>query len=131
MVDAKPNSESFMQNVLGIFSENTSPKDQWPMVSSYLCPFLMLIIWIASLCKNLINFSTIHSKVVIPLAILICICVCCKFVKSETFTSYDSNSIEMQEVRILKPNFKHFKGCACLECLHRQLVKELDMKSVN
>ncbi|XP_016927794.3 uncharacterized protein [Drosophila suzukii] len=113
MVDAKPNSESFMQNVLEIFSESTSTKGQWPMVSSYFCPFLMLIIWIAS-------FS-----------ILICICVCCKFVKSETFTSYDSNSIEMQEVRILEPNFKHFKRCACLECLHRQLAKELDMKSVN
>ncbi|XP_044251948.2 uncharacterized protein [Drosophila takahashii] len=113
MVDVLSNSETFMQNVRRIFAGNTSNKGEWPMVSSYFCPLLMLVLWLITLC------------------ILVCVCVCCKFVKSETFTRYDSNSIEMQDVHILEPTFKHYKGCACLECLHRQLAKELDLKSGN
>ncbi|XP_016953070.1 uncharacterized protein LOC108026607 isoform X2 [Drosophila biarmipes] len=113
MVDSKGNSETFMQRVLGILSENTSSKGEMPMVSRYFCPVLLLVIWMVSL------------------TILVCVCLCCKFVKSESITSYDSNSFEVQEVRVLEPTFKHVKGCACLECLHRQLAQELDRKSVN
>ncbi|XP_052839295.1 uncharacterized protein LOC128254314 isoform X1 [Drosophila gunungcola] len=111
-VIAQHNSETYMQNFLGLLAGNTSISDgQLSMVSNYFCPLLMLFIWILSLC------------------FLVCTCVYCKFVKSETFTTYDSNSIEMQDVHILEPTFNHVKGCACLECLHRQLTKEFEKKN--
>ncbi|XP_016973892.1 uncharacterized protein LOC108040793 [Drosophila rhopaloa] len=112
-VMAKPNSETLIQNILGVFAKNTSLSNgELPMVSNYFCPLILLFIWIVSIC------------------ILICTCVYCRFVKSETFTTYDSNSFEMQDVHILEPTLKHVKGCACLECLHRQLAKELEKKNV-
>ncbi|XP_043064123.1 uncharacterized protein LOC122320103 [Drosophila ficusphila] len=78
------------------------------MLSNYLCPLLLLFFWMVS---------------------IMCTCLCCKFVKSETSTTYDSNIFEMQEVHILGPDVLHAKACACLECLHRQLAKEMKLKN--
>ncbi|XP_041675639.1 uncharacterized protein LOC108107498 [Drosophila eugracilis] len=112
IVDAKPNIETFKNNVLDLYSGNTSLNQAaLPIANSFFCPLLLVFLWIVSLC------------------ILVCICMCFKLVKSETLTSYDTNSFEMQEIHILEPTFKHVKGCACLECLHRQLAKELEMEN--
>ncbi|XP_043643796.1 uncharacterized protein LOC122613617 [Drosophila teissieri] len=102
-------AKTFIQNVLGIDGRNASTsRGELPMASSFFCPLLLFFLWIVSLI------------------ILGCICVCCKFVKSESFTSYDSDSFELQQVHILEPTLGHVKGCACLECLHRQLSTEFE-----
>ncbi|XP_026836372.1 uncharacterized protein LOC113564293 [Drosophila erecta] len=89
---------TFIQNVLGIDGRNASTsRGELPMVSSFFCPLLLFFLWIVSLI------------------ILGFICVCCKFVKSESFTSYDSDSFELQQVHILEPALGQVKGCACLE----------------
>ncbi|XP_033154664.1 uncharacterized protein LOC117137370 [Drosophila mauritiana] len=112
MADTKSQAETFIQNILGIDDGKASlGAGELPMARSFFCPLLLLILWIVSL------------------SILGCICVCCKFVKSESFTSYDSDSFELQEVHIVEPTLGHVKGCACLECLHRQLSKEFEQSN--
>ncbi|XP_020810060.1 uncharacterized protein LOC110185506 [Drosophila serrata] len=97
-----------MEKVLETYAGNrTLGNGEMFVMGNYYCPLMLLLLWMASI------------------GLLICTFWYCKFVRSETVTTFDSSSFELQEVSVLQ----HNKGCTCLDCLHRQLNQELELKN--
>ncbi|XP_041633087.1 uncharacterized protein [Drosophila kikkawai] len=94
-----------MEKLLETYSGNkTLSNGDMFVMSNYYCPLLMLLLWMASI------------------GLLICTFWYCKFVRSETVTTFDTSSFVLREM--------HIKGCTCLDCLHRQLNQDMELKSV-
>lgn len=128
------NSSGHSHSAEAPYSKTTTNQTGSTLIPVYIYPYILLALWIICICKY--YFKLFKPFPLKPLlhpffrcaAAIICCCLYCKCQQAEAMTSYNTNTLELQEVHILDHPLPHVKGCVCLCCLQRQIKQEVIQK---